>query len=199
MAALAEFDAALGRIGLEQAQRNAIIETSECMNIAMLGLLLVDQLSKVCKRLETRAVNLIRISTLQEQFYWIIGKQRMQLPVAAEDFTMVVALNQAQTTRQQLEDDARMDKEMVAKAPEKFKTASSWKVFSEAFETYLGQILGSGRIPLRYVIRMAVHADPVAVYLTEQEQSIVLSPLQGIAYQRDNIKVYGIIKQLVLE
>jgi len=46
---------------------------------------------------------------------------------------------------------------------------------------------------------MAVHADPVAVYLTEQEQSIVLSPLQGIAYQRDNIKVYGIIKQLVLE
>jgi len=65
MAALAEFDAALGRIGLEQAQRNAIIETSECMNIAMLGLLLVDQLSKVCKRLETRAVNLIRISTLQ--------------------------------------------------------------------------------------------------------------------------------------
>jgi hypothetical protein len=77
--------------------------------------------------------------------------------------------------RQQLEDDARMDKETVAKAPEKFKTASSWKVFSEVLETYLGQILGSGRIP-------------EAVYLTEQEQSIELAPLHGIAYQRDNIK-----------
>jgi len=90
--------------------------------------------------------------------------------------------------RQQLEDDARMDKETVAKAPEKFKTASSWKVFSEVLETYLGQILGSGRIPLRYVIRKAAHADPEAVYLTEQEQSIALAPLHGIAYQRDNIK-----------
>jgi hypothetical protein len=118
---------------------------------------------------------------------------------ASKDLTMVVALNQAKTMRQQLEDDARMDKEMIAKAPENFKTASSWKVFSEALETYLGQILGSGRIPLRYVIRKAALADPAAVYLTEQEQSIVLASLQGIAYQRDNIKVYGIIKQLVLE
>jgi hypothetical protein len=37
--ALASFDAALTRIGLEQAQRDAIIETSRCRNIAMIGLL----------------------------------------------------------------------------------------------------------------------------------------------------------------
>jgi len=83
MVALAEFDAALRRIGLEQAQREAIIETSGCMNIAMLALLSVNQLSIVCKRLETRALNPISISTLQEKLllamrYWIIGKQRLQ-------------------------------------------------------------------------------------------------------------------------
>jgi hypothetical protein len=129
----------------------------------------------------------------------VVNKQRLQLPVVAEDFTLAVALNQAQVMRQQVEDDARMDKESIAKAPEKFKTASSWKVFYKALETYLGQILGSGWIPLWYVIRRAAYPDPEAIYTTEQEQSVALAPLQGMAYQRNNIKVYGIIKQLVLE
>jgi hypothetical protein len=63
--------------------------------------------------------------------YWVVNKQRLQLPSIADEFTLVVALNQAQVMRQQLEDDAQMDKEFMAKAPEKFKMASSWKVFSE--------------------------------------------------------------------
>ena len=98
-----------------------------------------------------------------------------------------------------MEDDARMDKEAVAKAPDKFKSATAWKVFAEAMETYLSQLFGSGRVPLRYVIRKQEQPEPGTVYQTEQEQSIALAPLQGPAFQRDNAKVYGIIKQLVLE
>ena len=112
---------------------------------------------------------------------------------------MIVALNQAQVMHQHDEEDARLDKESIAKVPDQFKTASSWKVFSEAFETYLGQMLGSDRIPLPYVIRKTAYPDPGKLYTTQQEQSIVLAPLQGTAYNRDNMQVYGLIKQLVLE
>ncbi len=45
---------------------------------------------------------------------------------------------------QSLEDDTRLDKEMVAKAPDKLRNANHWKVFAEAMETYLAQLTGSG-------------------------------------------------------
>jgi hypothetical protein len=51
-----------------------------------------------------------------------------------------------------VEDDVRMDKEIIAKTPDKFKHGTTWKVFAEATETYLGQLLGSGRIPLSYIV-----------------------------------------------
>jgi hypothetical protein len=73
--------------------------------------------------------------------------------VKANAFTMVVALNQAQVMRQALEDESWADKEIVEKAPDKFKNAASWKVFAEAMATYLAQLTGSGRVPLSYVIR----------------------------------------------
>jgi hypothetical protein len=112
---------------------------------------------------------------------------------------MVVALNQAQAMCQQMEDDARVDKEPVAKAPDKFKSATSWKIFAEALETYLGQILGLGCIPLHYIIRRLANPDPAAVYANENERGIAMAPLTGDSFIRDNVKVYGIIKQLVLE
>ena len=66
-------------------------------------------------------------------------------------------------------------------------------------ETYLGQLVGSGRIPLRYVIRRRENPELGTIFQTEQEQNMAMAPLTGLAYQRDNAKVYGIIKQLVLE
>ncbi len=117
----------------------------------------------------------------------------------AKEFNMVVALNQIQKMRQQAEDDARMDKEIMAKAPDKFKNGIAWKVFAKATETYLGQLLGSGRIPLSYVIRKIDIPDLDAIYQNNIEHLIAIAPLQGDAFQRDNTKVYGIIKQLVIE
>lgn len=63
-----------------------------------------------------------------------------------------MALNQAQIMQQQLEDKARGDGESLAKVPDKFKTASNWKVFIETMETHLGQLVGSERVPLKNVI-----------------------------------------------
>jgi len=96
-----EFLAASARIGFDQAQQDAIIETSGCTNIAMLGLLSATQVSKICKRIETRLVNLVRVNTVQEQLllamrFWVTQHQCLQLPVDAEQFNMVIALTQAQ-------------------------------------------------------------------------------------------------------
>jgi hypothetical protein len=106
---------------------------------------------------------------------------------------MLVALNQAQTMQQQLEDNSRTDTESVAKPPD------TWKLFAKALETYLGQLLGSGHIPLHYIIQHQAHYGPNTQFTNEQEQAIALAPLVGYASVYDNTKVYIIIKQLVLE
>jgi alcohol dehydrogenase class IV len=103
----------------------------------------------------------------------------------------------AQLMRQQLEDDTQLDKETVVKMPDKFKIGSSWKVFSEAVETYISQLLGTGRDPLSGVIKKYVIANADALYETEQDQMIAIAPLSGASYQQDHTRVYGIIKQLV--
>jgi hypothetical protein len=112
---------------------------------------------------------------------------------------IVLALNQAQIMRQQLEDEACHTAETQPKLPDKFKAAANWKIFTEVLDTYLGQVMSSGWVPLKYVIRTRALADPNTVYETPQAQMIALAPLLGDSFNRDNIRVYGIIKQLALE
>jgi hypothetical protein len=64
----------------------------------------------MCKRIESRAVNPVVITTVQEQFllslrHWVVNKQRLQEPIHPNEFTMVTALNQTQLMRQQAEDE----------------------------------------------------------------------------------------------
>ncbi len=66
-------------------------------------------------------------------------------------------------------------------------------------QTYLGQLKGTGRIPLSYVICRVAQPPDDAVYQTELEQSITMAPILGPDYLWDNARVYAIIKQLVLE
>ena len=198
-----QFINALARIGFSPMERQGFIEVSGCVNIAMLGLLSADQVSRIFKRLATRTVDPIYTSAIQEQLllavrFWIVSQQRLQQPIDADAVTAAMALNQAQLMRQSLEDEAR-EKDSLAKLPDKFKVAAQWKIFAEAIETYLSQILGSGRVPLSYVICRTVLAPIGQAYGTEQARMIALAPLNGASYQRDNARVYGIIKQLVLE
>jgi hypothetical protein len=66
-------------------------------------------------------------------------------------------------------------------------------------ETYLGQLKGTGQIPLSYIIRRQAQPPDDAQYQMELNQSIAMVPLFGPDYLRDNTCVYAIIKQLVLE
>jgi hypothetical protein len=83
--------------------------------------------------------------------------------------------------------------------PDKFKSPSNWKVFAEAMQTSLGQLKGTGRIPLSYVIYREAQPPDDAVYQMELEQSIAMAPLLGPDYLCDNARIYAIVKQLVLE
>lgn len=198
------FRDALSRIGLNPIMQEEIIAYTGCVNIAMLGLLTAEDISKMCKTFRTRANNPINVTVIQEQLilairFWVTNRQRLQKPIDAADVNAVMAYNQAQLMRHMLEDEARADKEQTAKMPDKFKTPSGWRVFAEALETYLMHLKGSGRIPLKYVIRRNTIPVPDTVYETEQEESIAIAPLIGDDFLRDNTRVYGIIKQLVLE
>ncbi len=131
--------------------------------------------------------------------FWVANRQRLQLVIDAADITPALAYTQANIRSRIIEDEARADKEPSAKMPNKFKFPSNWKVFSEAMESYLGQLKGTGWIPLCYVIHRLAQPPPDAQYETELEQSIAMAPLSGPDYLRDNARVYAIIKQLVLE
>jgi hypothetical protein len=52
---------------------------------------------------------------------------------------------------------------------------------------------------LKYVVHRLEVPDPDEIYQKEQEQNVDIVPLHVPAFQHDNAKVYGIIKQLVLE
>lgn len=65
-------------------------------------------------------------------------------PVEANDITPALAYTQANVRAHMLEDELRADKEPSAKRPNKFRSPAGWKIFSEAMETYLGQLKGTG-------------------------------------------------------
>jgi len=189
---------ALARIGFSPIEHQGFIEVSSCVNIAMLGLLSSDQVSCIFKRLATRTVDPIYTSAIQEQLllavrFWIVSQQRLQQPIDADVVTAAMALNQGQLMRQSLEDEAR-EKDSLSKLPDKFKVAAKWKIFAEAIETYFSQILGSGRVPLSYVICCTVLALIGQAYDTEQARMMALAPLNGASYRQDNARVYSIIK-----
>jgi len=90
---LQHFQNVLLHIGFTQAQCDAICAATGCVNIGMIGLLSADQITRMCKRISTRAENPIAINTVQEQLllalrFWVVAKQRMQLPIVTADFTM---------------------------------------------------------------------------------------------------------------
>jgi hypothetical protein len=201
-AAQQEFRAALVRIGFSDPVVLAVIQASGCNSIDMLGLLPNTQISKLCKTLRQRPNNPVEITALQEHLllamhYGVANLLCLGQPINAAVFMMQVAMAQAQIMNYEIELASK--KEMIAKAPDKFKNPISWKVFAEALETYLGQLLGFGATPLKYVIHKQAVPIPNAVYMTEQEQKGATLPLIGPTFDCDNAKVYGIIKQLVLE
>jgi hypothetical protein len=129
------------------------------INVVLLGLVTADQIKQVCKLIR-EGVPPVPINMMQQQMllsfhYWVVNRQRLGLPVDADDFTAILAFEQSQLMVRLQEDEALADKETVAKLPDKFKLPSQWRVFAEMIETYLSQLKASGRVALNYIIHKA--------------------------------------------
>jgi hypothetical protein len=75
---LAEFRAALNHIGFNVAEQQAIVDFTGCTNLAMLGLLLKEDISTMCKALRICPMNPVPLTLLQEKLllglrFWIAG------------------------------------------------------------------------------------------------------------------------------
>jgi hypothetical protein len=203
MAAQVAFRAALGWIGFNEAAQIAVVAQG-FTNIALLGLVTSDQVKQVCKLIREHVANPVPINIIQQQLllairHWVINRQRLGLDVNADDFMAIIAYEQSQIMVCLQEDDTAADKEVVAKMPDKFKQPSQWKVFVELMETYLSQLKGCGRVPLNYVVCKIAVPIPGTLFATKEEQTVAIAPLTGDQYNKDNAKVYGILKQLCLE
>jgi ribonuclease HIII len=118
----------------------------------MLGILLTSDIAHVCKTIHTQTTNHIMVPVLHEQLlqgmhFWVVKQQCLGVPIVPDQFTQAKAYNQTMQMTRLSEEEARKDKDQLAKIPDKFKKASDFKIFDEALDTYLGLIDGSGRAP----------------------------------------------------
>ena len=202
MAELVTFRAALGRVGFTPPMQDAIIAQG-LTSMPDLLLFQKEQIKRICKVIHEREANPIEITIRQEQMletmrYWVQRRVRANLPINPALFTVAVAYEKAMQMVAMLEES--MEKEPDVKMPDKFKLTSMWIIFSEAFGTYLNRLKGTtSKISLNYIIRDTEIPNPGAVYLTENETLVQNASLVGPNFDKDNSRVYGILKQLILE
>jgi hypothetical protein len=89
---------------------------------------------------------------------------------------------------------AAQEEELVVKPPGEFKKDTKWKGFKEGAIAYLNAIKGKYNIPLAYVIRENANPLPNQVFQSEHHRLIAVTPLQGIEYEEDNGRVFGLLK-----
>ena len=146
-AAQLALNTALGRCGLNQAAIDAVVTIGGIVHIAMLGMLGTSDIACICKVARTRVVDPIMITVMQEQLmhgmrFWVTNCQCLRLPIDADEFPTATAFAQMALMTRTLEDDAREEKDQVAKMPQKFKKAVEYKVFAESLDTYWGLLKG---------------------------------------------------------
>jgi len=197
---IARYRAALGRIGFNEEAQIAL--SLHGFN-SMYNLLIFskEQIKRVCKVLRDEP-NPLPISVEHEQlltamWHWVKTRTRVNQDINPELFTREVAISEAIKMVNIEEESKATDAEL--KMPEKFKSNSKWTYFAEAVDTYLNRLKGHGRIPLNYVIRNVEIPEDGAQLATEQEFAVATTPLEGDQFDLDNERVYGIVKQLILD
>ena len=196
------FRDALGRIGFSIAAQDAL-NRNGFNGMYNLMIYSKEQIKRVCTVIREDTVTPVPISMEQEQLltamrHWVKTRVRTGRDIDSRLFTRDIAITEA-IKMVNIAEEQISEKESDVKLPDKFKITSKWVVFSETVDTYLNRLRGQGRIPLNYVIRTIEDPVPGTLYETEQEMLIATAPLLGDQFDLDNERVYGIIKQLILE
>jgi hypothetical protein len=145
----------------------------------------------------------MELSTTTERYLvamvtWVRQRVLYGIKVNPDNFTLEVA--QEEAMKLTMRDEAiNQSKDYKPPMPEKFKAASKYKVFKETVQNYLNQLTGISDVPLSYVIRDESQRDLNAKYETETARLIAIALLSGNAFEKDNQKLYAILKNLYLE
>ncbi|MGH7974029.1 MAG: hypothetical protein ACREBR_00785 [bacterium] len=195
------FRAALVRIGFDASSQNAIVSRG-FTRMSDLNLVGKDDVKRICKIIKDNdniVIAFMQQQSLEAMRYWVSSRTRRGIDTSANLFNRDVADEQIEKMLVDFSEASDKTDISPKTMPDKFKNEGNWTIFKDALNTYLSQIKGGDRIPLNYVIRDRDVPDPTAVYASELEHLTSTVPLSGEHYNRDNIKVYGIIKSLALE
>lgn len=201
MAELVAFRASLGCIGFTAAGQDALVAQG-FTSMTRLLMFQMDQIKCVCKLLRERERDLIDINMTQEQLLeamrsWVKTSTHCGMPITPNLFTLEVAEEEAIKIVNALE-AVKTDKQDDIKMPSKFK-GLDWPINKEAFETYCSHLTSSdGLRTLNYVLRDDEYPEEGVDYVNGHEMMVMRAILTGIQYDRDNERVYLLIKQWIL-
>ncbi len=200
---------AFGRIGLNPQTQEALV-LQGLVTINDLSMFRSEDMIHLCKAVRSDAkgrrfpvgeeimIPYVHQQKLEAMVYWAKEQMKLGITLSANDFTARVA-NQIRT-KMMTDADEKLSRGSTAPTlPEKFLKATQWTIFREAFTTYLGNTKGANNVELSYLIRPP--GAPVAgiAYADERERAIAITPHSGDAHQRDAIRLWDILKPLVLE
>ena len=196
MAAAVAFQQALLRLGFNQdssaaLNANGLTTTEDLIDLEEKD---VEQTLKIIRTgPPPMAVPYLAQKRLNTFCFWAKRRNRVGESIQAQLFTPQV-LEQYSTmmTLTSKEDDTGI------KAPSEFKKDSKWKTFKESLIAYLNSLKGKHNIPLAYVIREDEKPQPNQIFQTEHHRLIAITPLLGIEYDKDNGRVFDILKSLLV-
>jgi hypothetical protein len=200
---------ALARIGINEVTRSAFFSLLGLPNMDGLAMFTKDSIKTLCAQMRDWILKReyerdgMELSATSERYLvamasWVKERVMMRLKVKPEDFTLDEAQDMA--VKLTLKDEAvAAAKDYKPPMPEKFKTSAKYKNFKEAVQNYLSQLTGIIDVPLVYVIRDEKRPNRDGPFTTETERLIANAPLKGDAFEKDNQKVYAILKNLCLE
>jgi hypothetical protein len=193
MAAQVAYQAALTRIGFN-AQAIAALQANGLDGVRDLINLEAKDVEQILKIVRTGppplAVPYLAQKKLNIFCFWVTRRNRLGESIEPALFTQ--AAIETYGTMMAIS-SAAADEENIVKAPAEYKTGSKWKAFKEG-----NGVKGKHDIPLAYIIREAENPPPHQVYQLEHQQSMAITPLQGMEFEDDNGRVFDLLKSWTL-
>jgi hypothetical protein len=190
----------LGVCGANAAETQVLEITERLNTLDAYADMTSKEVSDLAGKLERRTVAAgrailptILVKNIQALCFWAREKQRTMQPLIAADFTAATLRASKELMRQRVEDQA----DTPSIKPEKFK-ASTWKVWTKQFVTYLSNCKGAQYAPLDYVIRTEPQpAAALMLLMPDRERELYTYPLTGPHYKEDSRAVYRLLSDLV--
>ncbi len=194
-----DFRTLLQWFGFSQDAIQAIIDNGICTTTDLIGIVSddIENIVKIARASQTppMLVSYLAQKRLSILAFWVNRRHQLAESIEAPKFTVPVS----EATSRLMAFEDQEDETSAVKAPSEFMAGTKWKAFKEGAIAFINSQKGRGQILLSYVIREDAVPNPNAIYDTEHQQLIAITPLQGIEYGEDNSKVFDHLKSWTLK